>query len=415
MPLYLGYDVGTTRTKVVLLDARAGRAVAGASLPTPVLRGEQDDERDADAVLEVLAELTRELASAVDLSAVAAVAVASLGEEVVLLDAAGAAIGPTPTWYAIDDETVTAFPDGPAHREASFYKLASVARRRPAILAAAASFTDLGSYLELRMIADAGRPVFMDLSHASRTALLHPGSPAWSRERLWATGAATLQLPALVPSGTTVGAVGNPEFLRAGVPSSAAVVSGGHDHFCGAFGAGIRQSGDAYVSVGTSESQLVIVDQLPETEFDDAECGYYVDATHGYVHRSMPSGRSFAGILERHRWAGDMDALYAALRDRADGGVSDGHTPLMDDLLDELRRQAAASAAGLLRLQELSGTPIRRIVVGGSPAKYALWREIREEAAHLPLEFAPEVELSAAGAALMAEQAARQNGSTGRV
>jgi xylulokinase len=331
--------------------------------------------------------------------------VASLGEEVVLVDGAGHAVATAPTWYTIDEETVAGIPGGPAHREASFYKLASIARRHPERIAAAESFTDLGSYLELRILEDAGRPVFMDLSHASRTALLEPGAPAWSADRLRACGASALTLPALVPSGTVVGSVGMRALLVAGVPPTAAVVAGGHDHFCGAYGAGIRTGGDAYVSVGTSESQLLLVDELPSDEFDDAETGYYVDATHRYVHRSTPSGRRFAEILDRHGWTGNMDALYEALGRRAAGEPAEERGALFDELLAELRRQAAASAEGLLRLQELSGTPIRRILVGGAPARYALWRRIREEAAPMPLEFAPELELSAAGAALVAQQA----------
>jgi len=406
MPLILGFDVGTTRSKLLVYDPDERRAVATADVGTPVLAGADGDLRDAEAVFAALVRLTEQVASAVDLGRVAAVAVASVGEEVVLVDERGLSRRPTPTWYAVDDELIDAS-GGPAHREASWHKLFAIGARRPDDLRSATSFTDLGSYLESRVMAADRRTVFMDLSHASRTALLAPDGPHWSHDALDACGAGTLRPPRLLPSGTVVGTVGTSELRALGVPATAAIVAGGHDHFCGAFGAGVRRTGEAYLSVGTSESHLLLVDRVPGNEIPGIETGYFVDASHRYVHASAPSGRRFAEILDRHSWNGGMDALYEVLTQAAAGSAPAGSAELAGELLAELHAQARRSAQVLARLQSISGTAIRRIVVGGVPVAQPLWREIRSSAAPMPLEFVEEPELTALGVAMLAEHAVR--------
>ena len=96
----LGVDVGTTHTKVLALDIASGRTVAVESAPTPMRQDADGEAHRAADVLETVIELVaRVSASLGPAPAVVALCVASVGEEVVLLDAKGLPVGDTIAWY----------------------------------------------------------------------------------------------------------------------------------------------------------------------------------------------------------------------------------------------------------------------------------------------------------------------------
>ena len=99
----LGVDVGTTHTKALALDVAAGRTLALESAATPVRRDEAGEaHRPADVletVLELIAAVARRLPPG---SGADALCVASVGEEVVLLDGGG-----QPAADAINQPTIS--------------------------------------------------------------------------------------------------------------------------------------------------------------------------------------------------------------------------------------------------------------------------------------------------------------------
>lgn len=397
---FLGLDVGTTRTKAVLVDDD-GRALATASAPTPVRRdGTGPDRRDPAAVLDALVALIREVGrhSGPDgLDAVRGVSLASVGEELVYLDANGEATGPVPCWYV--EQPASTDPLAPPHRLAGWYSLRALAAAGDVVLDRALSFTDLGSHLLQRLTENAAPA--MDLSHASRTGMLARDAVEWSSDALSATGAGRLVPPALVHSGDELGRLSSAAASLTGLPAGIPVVAGGHDHLCAAFAAGTRETGDVFVSVGTSESQLLLTAEPWETlaarEDEGVEVGFFVDGAHRYVHAAQPSGRRVAELLEA---AGatpdDLPALYG----RMEAGAADD--ALAAALLAELTRQAESAAALTERLAAVAQTAPERLRAGGAPVAFALWRRLREERARVPLQFVQTPELAGVGAALLA-------------
>ncbi|MDN4613538.1 FGGY family carbohydrate kinase [Leifsonia sp. F6_8S_P_1B] len=397
--VFLGLDVGTTRTKAVLVDGD-GRALATASAPTPVMRdasGDGRDRRDPAAVLDVLVALIRELGREHAIDTVRGVSLASVGEELVYLDANGQATGPVPCWYV--EQAASADPLAPPHRLAGWYALRALAAAGDAVLDRAVSFTDLGSHL-LQRLTDTAAPA-MDLSHASRTGMLSRDAVEWSAAALAATGAGRLVPPALVHSGEELGRLSPAAASLTGIPAGIPVVAGGHDHLCAAFAAGTRETGDVFVSVGTSESQLLITAEPWETlavrEDEGVEVGFFVDGVHRYVHAAQPSGRRVAELLEA---AGATSADLPALYGRMEAGAADD--ALAADLLTELTRQAESAAALTERLAAVARTAPERLRAGGAPVAFALWRRLREERARVPLQFVQTPELAGVGAALLA-------------
>lgn len=397
MSVFLGLDIGSTRSKAILWDECQG-IVARASAPTPVLKGEID-RRDHDAVWGVLTALVTELPASLR-GEVRGVAVASVGEEIVLLRPDGTSAGPTPCWYTLAQRRV---PGGPDTKILSWQLFADMNASEPSRLRSAASFTDLGSWVSVRIAGLEASGAFLDRSHASRTGLLS-ASGEWNADALAACGADRVEaLPSLVESGALVGRI-SPGIAEAwGLPDDVRVHAGGHDHFCGAFAAGVGQAGDVFVSVGTSESiaQLVGRSRLADIR-EPGEHGFYVHGGLGYLHRSQPSGRAVAALLDAHG-APHIDDLYAEIT----GVDGEERSPAAVALDTELHRQARSSARLIGTLTSTSGVPARRIVIGGVPAESAHWRAVRiegleSEGLEEDVEFVREPELAGKGAAMLA-------------
>jgi xylulokinase len=392
MSVLLGLDIGSTRSKAILWDERDG-IVARASAPTPVWRGEPD-LRDHDAVWRVLAALVAELPASLR-DEVRGVAVASVGEEIVLLRPDGASIGPTPCWYTLAPRRI---PGGSDSAILSWQLFADMCASDPSLLGSAASFTDLGSWVTMRIAGLPASDSFLDLSHASRTGLLSREGE-WDAAALADCGADRVAaLPRLRESGSSVGTIASAVATTWGLPDDVRVHAGGHDHFCGAFAAGVDRAGDVFVSVGTSESivQLVERDRLAGIA-EPGEHGFYVHGGLGYLHRSQPSGRDIAALLDAHG-SPHIDDLYAEIV-RADVA---NLSPAAAALDVELRRQARSSAQLIGDLTRVSGVAARRVVIGGVPADSSHWRAVRGEALAGRAEFVREPELAGKGAAMLA-------------
>src|SRR5450756_3066824 len=112
----------------------------------------------------------------------------------------------------------------------------------------------------------------MNGAHASRTGVLDMVRRRLDLTNLRHAGVPDLKLPKLVPSGRVVAMT----IATGALPADVPIVSGGHDHFCGAFGAGVRTSGSAYISAGTSEAQLVLTATLPMSQMPGIDVGLYV-------------------------------------------------------------------------------------------------------------------------------------------
>lgn len=397
MSVLLGLDIGSTRSKAILWDGRAG-ILARASTPTPALPGDPD-LRDHDAVWGVLSVLVSKLPASLR-GEVRGIAVASVGEEIVLLRPDGSSAGPTPCWYTLAQRQV---PGGPDTAILSWQFFADIRGDDPATLRSVASFTDLGSWVSMRIAGLPASEAFLDRSHGSRTGVL-TAYGEWDADALAACGADLVAaLPRLVESGDRIGVVADAVAAAWGIPSDASVHAGGHDHFCGALAAGVGHHGDVFVSVGTSESIAQLVDRDLLTEISDpGEHGFFVQGGLGYLHRSQPSGRAIAALLDAH-CAPPIDDLYAEISDSAAGSLSEAASAFDA----ELHRQAQRSAQLIASLTSVSGVPARRIVIGGVPAESAHWRAVRTAALRSGAfgrdpEFVREPELAGWGAALLA-------------
>jgi xylulokinase len=105
-----------------------------------------------------------------------------------------------------------------------------------------------------------GLPPTTDYTVASRTLCFDIIAKDWSGEIMEVTGLDVNKFPRVVPSGTPVGTI-SPRMAEAlSLPHDVVVVTGGHDHPCGALGAGVRKPGVALESIGTVDCLAVLFD-----------------------------------------------------------------------------------------------------------------------------------------------------------
>ncbi len=422
MSQFIGIDIGTTRTKVGCYDAEAGRLVALRHAPTVVQDdpwgGRRDAGRVALAVAELLARLTADPAVRTD--RLAGVCVGSVGEEVVLLAGDGSVTAPVPAWFAGHGREAKAASGGRGTPWAdtdetfSIFKLLWLARHMPDELAAARTFTSLADFVARDLLGDPAAPVFLNVSHSSRTGLLDVRAGALWQDALPDIGLTTLALPDLVDSGTVVGRTSGAGVLPAGVP----VVAGGHDHMCGAFGSGVRRAGDVYVSAGTSEAQVLLLDRLPDEVEPGIDTGLFVSGGLRFLHRATPSGRYYQawrdllypGVDDAVMWAelaqvmaevepASIDADRRSARLAAmPMDVTRGHA--MASLLKGLAVEAETTTTRLGRLGE---TEIADVTVAGVATGWDTWRRLRQEATERRLRFVVEPEATVLGVAALAQ------------
>jgi len=262
-PILIGIDAGTSRVRALAFGLD-GRPLGEASRPTPYRRpGPGLAELDADhlfeATLAALAELARGLEHP---ERVAGLAVASVGEAGVLLDARDRPLAPMLAWYdprpaALREELLAHLSAERLARIAGLtpdpilgvFKLAWHARHTPEAFRMARRWLHVADWLAFRL----GGASATDPSLASRTGLFDLARGDWSAELLEAAQVPEGLLAEVLPSGTRIGTLAPEIAAAAGLPDACAIGVAGHDHVMGMLASGVVEPGTVLDSMGTAE------------------------------------------------------------------------------------------------------------------------------------------------------------------
>lgn len=294
-PLVAGLDVGTSRVKAAIFDLD-GEAVSTADVPTPTCRPRPGwAQHDPEQLWEAAAQALRCALAEVDQRRVVSVASASMAEAGVPLDRLGAPTYPAITWF--DPRTaeqgrqladivgadrlaaITGLRPQPIY---GVCKLAWLAEHEPDAYARTRVWLHVADYLAYRLCGEQAT----DYSLATRTGALDLHRLRWSEEILEAAGVRRSLLPEPVWGGTPLGAVTDDAAAATGLPAGATVTTGGHDHVCGAAGAGVVTPGRVLDSTGTAESILLPTRRPPRggpRPGGRYSCGAHVIAGRWYV------------------------------------------------------------------------------------------------------------------------------------
>lgn len=272
MTLLVGVDIGTTNSKAIVLDAATGLTAAGAEAPTPALRvGPDQVEHDPEAIWAMAAGLIRTVVKATGRpQEIVGVAVSSVGEAGVFLDAADRPIYPIIAWHdgrTVEQEAlwqqrisperqfaITGLPPGHIY---TLLKLMWLQSYRPEAFARLRRWLSVADYIAWRLC---GVPA-ISTSQASRTMAFDVGRLRWSEEMCAAAGVSPAIFPKPLPAGQALGPIRTAIAAETGLPAHAQVVTGGHDHVCAALAAGAFRPEVVLDSTGTTEALLATVER----------------------------------------------------------------------------------------------------------------------------------------------------------
>jgi xylulokinase len=294
-PLLVGADIGTTNIKVVAFDP-SGKAVAQASTPTPTHYPRPGwAHHDPEELWRSFAETLRRVTGRLDdAGRLASIAVASMGEAAVPLDARDRPTHEIIAWFDRRTRPQAEWLDRKVGRDRLFdatglslqpifglCKLIWLKENAPDAFERTSSWLNVADYVAFRLSGVRAT----DYSLASRTLALDLHEKRWDEEILRETGIPPDLFAPLRPSGTLLGSI-TPEAAEAtGLPRSVQVAVGGHDHVCGALAAGVTEPGTMLNSLGTAEAIFLPLDEplpVPEmgqqgyTQGAHVAGGYYV-------------------------------------------------------------------------------------------------------------------------------------------
>jgi xylulokinase len=269
--LLLGLDIGTTSVKAVVYRTD-GTAAGASSLPTPthVPRPGWAFYRPDELWETVVRAIRGALADLPNPEQIASVAVASVGESGVLVDAGGAATTDSIAWFDIRTRPQAKWLAERIGKDELFArsglslqpifslnKLLWHREHEPDAWARSVLWLMLADFIAYRLSGQGAT----DLSLASRTLMLDLHQKRWHEETLTQAGIDQNRLAPLVPGGTPLGYVTAGAASLTGLPVKAVVASGGHDHVCGALAAGVTQPGQMLNSLGTAEALFLPTEQ----------------------------------------------------------------------------------------------------------------------------------------------------------
>jgi xylulokinase len=446
-PVLLGVDVGTQSIRVLAFSV-GGRLLASASRPTPSRSwGESGVDYDPDALVATVETCLREINAALPRGAsVASLAVASVGETAVLVDAGGRAVAPAIAWFdgrtaqaarAIEARIgAEALFEATGHRldpTLGLCKLWWMREHWPEAFGRATRVLNVADWIAFRLSGAAAT----DLTLASRMLALDLKARRWSTDILDALGFDPGLLAPLQANGAPLGPVRAELSAALGFAKPPIVGVGGHDHLCGLFAAGAARPGVLLDSMGTAEAILRATD-APLIDPDVNDQGFIQGAIktnrdlfylggaiyssggavewlrtlfggvpHGALiaeARAVPPGAGGATFLPHLAFAGAPEpdnrarGAFIGLNARADRASL--YRAALEGLSLQMRRMSDA-------LAELPGVgrPREIRVIGGS-ARNSLFLAIKASVLAEPLLVMDEAESTALGAALLGGLAA---------
>ena len=413
----LGIDVGTSRTKALLVDEQ-GREVASAAVATPFASREGRVEMEVDALCGRLRDVLVALGDGRE--QVVAVGLAGMAESGAPLDSGRTALAPVIAWH--DDrgeEAVSRLEDlfGPDLALRIGQRIRTVLTVAKLGWLIENGTTATARWLgvpELGLHALAGVEA-TEFSLAARTGCYDVGTREWIPEVAEVLGFSIDVFPTVRPAGAVMGRISSDGAVWSGLPEGIPVTVAGHDHLAGMAGAGVMPR-DAANSVGTAETVVASAPTLPDAATALAQ---EVRLT------VLPGGEAWAALFGAAR-AGLVLEAGAAVLGRSlqelDRLAEDAHPVDVGDAVSALGRGAsptfpdapagevwagvlhsltARTADGYDRLTKVVGRRERLVVFGGGSASVA-WLRAKVAALPVPVMRSSATSAVARGAALYA-------------
>lgn len=451
LDLILGIDLGTTHIKVATFGLDGSlQSLHWVATPTINLGGGQavyDPETLWKSVVNLLQKTVHTVGTE---KKIISLAVTSMAEAGLLLDAEKVPLIPVLSWYDVrgkkeakewfervkPQEFFATTGLNPNHIY-SLFKILWLQKNEPELYARAKFWMCLPDYVNFRLTGN----VATDYSIASRTGMFDLPKKSWSDSILAAGEIEANLLPPLLPSGSALGPITPEVAQETGLPSELVVSLGGHDHVCGAFAAQVTEPFVLLDSMGTSESFISVLPALENLDleaFQGFNVGHHVAVDRYYLQGGASSnGASIEWYLAKFYGTEGLANPYSELirlgkaselganglvfvpQLRGGGppkrnpqskgsflGIRDYHTEA-DFARSVLEGVAFEGQRVLEGMEQVLDHKFQRVKVIGGGTKNDLWLEIKNALTQAIVEIPPIKESTLLGAALLGAIGAR--------
>ena len=293
-PLLMGIDAGTSRVRALLFELDGTLVAEASDDPTVKCSRPGWASTEAQDLFKSCLNAIRSVVAMVDKSErIRSVAVASVAEAGVPIDAVGNAVYPIIAWYDcrtlpqanwlkqhIGEERLYRITGLNVNPIFGLCKQLWIRENAPEAFKKTVRWLNTADFIAWKLC---GVPA-TDYSLASRTFALNIQNLEYANELLEEVGIPCNWYQTLVPSGTFLGNV-LPETAKiTGLSSDCKVSSGGHDHLVGALIAGATNQGTLINSMGTAEAVTLFLDK---PIYDKAV------GSHGYVQGVIVADRPY--------------------------------------------------------------------------------------------------------------------------
>ncbi len=433
--MYLGFDLGTSGLRAVLVDA-SGAVLAASDFAWPVDHlhpgwSEQDPTHWVAGCTQAVSDLRAKAPQ--EFAAIRAIGLSGQMHGATLLDKSGDVLRPAILWNdtrsAAEAATLDATPDIRALSGNIVFpgftapKLLWVEQNEPEIFAQIDMVLLPKDYLRYWLTGE----FVSDMSDAAGTSWLDVGKRDWSAELMAAGHMRRDQMPRLIEGSESSGQLRDDLLAEWGLTGSVLVAGGGGDNAVAACGVGCLHEGEGFVSLGTSGVLLAAKESyapapetavhtfchaLPQTWYQmgvilaATDCLNWLaknlgDSPATLAERlpqsiSGPSGTYFLPYLSGERTPhNDADIRGAFLGLDINSGPQDLTQSVMEGVGFALRDSLSALSA--------TGTELKNVLAIGGGTRSKFWLESLATILDLPLQVPAKGEFGAAlGAARLA-------------
>lgn len=435
----IGIDLGTTNWKAGIF-APNGQCRAFVQLSAPTRQDREGHFYHPDNIWKTFGRLTKQLLaqSRIPTSQLVALAVSSQGETGIPMDNRGQWLYPAITWF--DDRSI---PDRDwlereIGTEAIFKttgltlrhiftlpKLLWLKRRHPTRYRKIAKWLWLPDIINWRLT---GKQV-TEYSIASRSMLFDILKKRWDPDLCRIAQLTPSTFPTPVPAGHHVGSITPTASRATGLPIGLPIITGGHDHLCGAYAVGATEPGIMLDSIGTAESLLTTLQEPLKKSRQGYSVGCHVVENRYYLMGGLYSasamvewtlkefgqGQTYDWMIREarrapkgptgilflpHLWGSsslqaDPSSHAAIVRIRSHHQRPHLFKALFEGLCfeaDAMRRDA----------EQLTSTRTRELIVIGGATRNPVWMDLKTTISGLPLRVTRRVDAVTLGAALLA-------------
>lgn len=267
-----GLDIGTTGCKLTVFDEN-GAYLDKAYRTYPVERGSSEHEVDAEAIMDGVFAVTKEMAE--KYPDIAGIGVTSFGETFVLTDEVGRPLHRAMLYtdprgkeecgeltQKMDGRIIASITGVKPNETYSLPKLMWLKKHKSEIFAKAKRALLIEDFVVFRLTGNAQ----IDYSLAARTMAFDITNLCWSKEIFEAAGIDVNLMSKPVPTGTSAGCVLAKVARDTGLSENTQIVNVSHDQMAAAVGAGAFTSDVAADGAGTVQCVTPIYDSLPELD-----------------------------------------------------------------------------------------------------------------------------------------------------